>query len=84
MTHEGRKSKTSNVSYPFQSFHITMIYILSLGRGEEKKKNEEKKKENGEAYNNPYYFFALSKNIAAKLRSPSNIYFISNSFGHRV
>lgn len=36
-------------------------------------------KENGEAYNNPHYFFALQKNVADELRSPSNVYFISNS-----
>ena len=27
-------------------------------------------------------FFALSKNVAAKLRSPSNVYFMTNSSGH--
>lgn len=61
-----------------------MIYILSLGRGEEKKKNEEKKKENGEVYNNLYYFFVFLKNIVVKFRFFLNIYFRSNLFGYRV
>lgn len=29
------KIKIGKISYPLQSFHITMIYILSLGRGRE-------------------------------------------------
>lgn len=75
MTHEGRKIKTGNVSYPLQSFHITMIYILSLGRGERRKKEKQRKNlKNGEAYNNPYHFVALPKNVAATLSSPSSMY----------
>lgn len=51
-----------------------------MGWGE---KNKEKQmKENAEVYNNPYDLFALpkkkKKKIAARLRSPSNICFISN------
>lgn len=60
-----------------------MIYILGWGDGGGGGKGE-KKKENGEAYNYSYYLFALPKNVVAKLRSPSNIYFVSNSFGHRI
>lgn len=67
MTHNGKNTKIGNTSYPFQSFHITMIYILSCweeeSQGKGGKKIKKKKKENGEVYNNSYYFFAIPKKI---------------------
>lgn len=78
MTHEGRKIKIGKNLLPTPEFSHNHDVYLKFGEGErikKKTKGGKKKKKMGKPIIICIAFLLFQKMVAAKLRSPSNMYF---------